>query len=87
MKPIVIGLIGFIALAGWTTFTRWHFMCKMLDRCAESPMAGDDIKRTKDLSLTADGKTLLKDYEQFGFEVCSEEYLEDDLPHFEMFRV
>lgn len=25
-------------------------------------------------------------YQQFGFEVCSEEYLEDNLPHFEMFR-
>ena len=62
MKPIVIGLIGFIALAGWTTFSRWHFMCKMLDRCAESPMASD-TERTKDLSLTADGKPLLKDYE------------------------
>ncbi len=67
MKPIVIVLIGFIALAGWTTFSRWHFMCKMLDRCAEIPMASD-AERTKDLSLTADGKILLKDYEQFGFE-------------------
>tara|TARA_B110000908_G_C10122611_1_gene388322 strand:+ start:89 stop:544 length:456 start_codon:yes stop_codon:yes gene_type:complete len=31
-------------------------------------------------------KYLIKFYEQFGFEVCSEEYLEDDIPHFEMFR-
>ena len=31
-------------------------------------------------------KYLIKFYEQFGFEVCSEEYLEDDLPHFEMIR-
>jgi len=29
---------------------------------------------------------LLKFYSEFGFEVCSEEYLEDNLPHFEMFR-
>ena len=70
MKPIVIGLIGFIAFAGWTTFSRWHFMCKMLDRCAESPMASDD-QRTKDLSFTADGEPVLKDYEQFGFDAKS----------------
>lgn len=25
-------------------------------------------------------------YREFGFEVCSEEYLEDGLPHFEMIR-
>lgn len=25
-------------------------------------------------------------YSEFGFEVCSEEYLEDGLPHFEMLR-
>jgi ElaA protein len=31
-------------------------------------------------------KYLIKFYNSFGFEVCSEEYLEDDLPHFQMFR-
>jgi len=29
---------------------------------------------------------LLPFYKEFGFEVCSEEYLEDGLPHFEMIR-
>lgn len=29
---------------------------------------------------------LLPFYKEFGFEVCSEEYLEDGLPHFEMLR-
>lgn len=29
---------------------------------------------------------LLPFYGEFGFEVCSEEYLEDGLPHFEMLR-
>lgn len=31
-------------------------------------------------------KYLIKFYNSFDFEVCSEEYLEDDLPHFQMFR-
>lgn len=30
---------------------------------------------------------LLDFYMQFGFKVCSEEYMEDGLPHFEMIRV
>ncbi len=29
---------------------------------------------------------LIKFYNQFGFEVCSDEYLEDNLPHVEMLR-
>lgn len=29
---------------------------------------------------------LIDFYKEFGFEICSEEYLEDGLPHFEMFR-
>lgn len=29
---------------------------------------------------------LLRFYESFGFKICSEEYLEDGLPHFEMLR-
>lgn len=29
---------------------------------------------------------LLPFYSEFGFEVCSDEYLEDGLPHFEMLR-
>ncbi|MFT4970189.1 MAG: ElaA protein [Chitinophagales bacterium] len=29
---------------------------------------------------------LIPYYSEFGFEICSEEYLEDGLPHFEMLR-
>lgn len=31
-------------------------------------------------------KYLTKFYEELGFEVCSEPYLEDDIPHVQMFR-
>ena len=31
-------------------------------------------------------KYLVKFYENLGFEVCSEPYLEDDIPHVQMFR-
>lgn len=69
MKPVYIGLIGFFVFASWTTFSRWHFMCKMMERCHETAVADEltPIPRTKDLSFLADTKPVLTGYEQFGF--------------------
>lgn len=70
MKPITIGLIGFMVFAGWTTFSRYHFICKMLDRC-EAEVTATDIGRSNDLSFFADGATIFKNYEQFSFDSTS----------------
>lgn len=68
MKPITIGLIGFMVFAGWTSFSRYHFMCKMLSKCDDTTAIASQMERSKDLTFTADGEPVLKDHEQFGFE-------------------
>ena len=51
----------------------------------ESIKSFEEVFKTSACRISA--QTYLKKYyENFGFEVCSEEYLEDGLPHWEMLR-
>ena len=55
-----------------------EIMLKGIEECSKRwPNAGIRISAQK---------YLVKFYEDLGFEVCSEPYLEDDIPHVQMFR-
>ena len=67
-------LLGLFLLAGWTTYTRWHYMCKILNKCEDGTAisAIDSTNmpqpRPTDLTIQLDDSTTLENYEHFEFE-------------------
>ncbi|MEO1258459.1 MAG: OmpA family protein [Bacteroidota bacterium] len=60
MRTFTIGFLVFLAFA---LFSRWYYVCKILNKCGDEPVA----TRPMTLSFKDGEQVILEGYEQFGF--------------------